>query len=124
MGEAKHILIQVDGVESINQTVFSDDFEDSDFDSIPEYVDGLSDVLRMFLDRKNKKGLELFVYKKLTTDLLNRFIPLLDTIKAEVRPIEDHPDPGAIEDCWRTVFETAELMKKEIESIEAAQTVS
>jgi len=29
---------------------------------------------------------------------------LLNIIRAETRPIDGHDDPGAISDCWETVF--------------------
>jgi hypothetical protein len=32
-------------------------------------------------------------------------IQLLQTIRNETRPVERHPDPGAIEDCWDEVIE-------------------
>lgn len=31
---------------------------------------------------------------------------LLETLRNEMQPVDGHPDPGAIEDCWREVFET------------------
>lgn len=40
---------------------------------------------------------------------------LLHTIYNETEPIRVHRDPGAVEDCWRTVWET---LDKNIEEIE------
>lgn len=35
----------------------------------------------------------------------NDFIKLLECIRRETRPIDGHPDPNAIDDCWNEVFE-------------------
>jgi len=32
----------------------------------------------------------------------------LQTIKEETQPINGHTDPGAVEDCWRQVFDIVE----------------
>lgn len=34
-----------------------------------------------------------------------KLVDVLRTIQRETRPIDGHPDPGAIEDCWNEVFE-------------------
>ncbi len=36
---------------------------------------------------------------------------LLETIRRETQPIAGHTDPGAIEDCWRSVFEELEAVE-------------
>lgn len=36
---------------------------------------------------------------------LERVYKLLAALRSETRPISGHEDPGAIEDCWREVFD-------------------
>lgn len=42
---------------------------------------------------------------------------ILETIKAETRPIENHTDPNALEDCWAEVFEQMEATTREVSRI-------
>jgi len=35
-----------------------------------------------------------------------KLVDLLMTIQRETQPIDGHPDPKAINDCWNEVFET------------------
>lgn len=35
---------------------------------------------------------------------------LLRTIQGETKPIDDHPDPGALTDCWEEAFEMLETI--------------
>lgn len=39
---------------------------------------------------------------------------LLETIRRETQPIAGHTDPGAIEDCWRSVFEELEAVEHSV----------
>lgn len=48
----------------------------------------------------------------LTTPSGTNLREILLTIKQETQPIDGHPDPGALEDCWNEVFEVIAGMEK------------
>lgn len=51
----------------------------------------------------------------LTTPSGTNLREILLTIKQETQPIDGHPDPGALEDCWNEVFEVIAGMEKGVE---------
>ncbi len=42
---------------------------------------------------------------------------VLETIHQETQPEDEHPDPGAIQDCWNEVFETLDALKASLKLI-------
>ena len=117
MGYAKHILIQVDGEDFVNTTIFDDDLKEGEFNKVEDYIDGLGVLLDNHLASKNVKNLDRPVYTEIDKNVLNQFVPLLETIKGETEPFNGHTDPCAIEDCWKSVLEIAPLLIEALEHI-------
>lgn len=47
---------------------------------------------------------------------LSETIAMLRVLEAEMIPMIEHPDPGALNDCWKTVFESLEALNDQINS--------
>jgi len=42
---------------------------------------------------------------------------LIETIRGSVRIIDNHPDPGSLIDCWKSLDETVASMKADLETV-------
>ena len=42
-----------------------------------------------------------------------KLIDILHVLRSETQPIDGHPDPGAITDCWNEVFETISAIENQ-----------
>lgn len=51
---------------------------------------------------------------------IERLRSALEAIKGETVPMPGHSDPGALQDCWATVFETIAQLDKEITEVREA----
>jgi len=48
-----------------------------------------------------------------------KLVDILQTIRNETQPIDGHPDPGALDDCWNEVFETIQAVGVMLDELEA-----
>lgn len=55
---------------------------------------------------------ECFLEERADISKIDKVSGILNAIERETLPIPEHTDPGAIEDCWREVYELLEELKK------------